>query len=96
MSEELAKDNFQDQAINFFKNNKKSLLLSFVAILILAISFLFYKNLQERKDIKTAEQYTQASIFLSQKKNNEAKIFLEDIINNNHEFYSPLSHFNKL
>tara|TARA_B100000945_G_C20375761_1_gene594475 strand:- start:628 stop:1200 length:573 start_codon:yes stop_codon:yes gene_type:complete len=91
MSEELAKDNFQDQAINFFKNNKKSLLLSFVAILILAISFLFYKNLQERKDIKTAEQYTQASIFLSQKKNNEAKIFLEDIINNNHEFYSPLA-----
>ncbi len=91
MSDQLTKDSLQDQAINFLKNNKKLLLLTFISILILAISFVFYKNFQEKKDTKIAEKYTQASIFLSQKKNNEAKIFLEDVIDNNHEFYSPLA-----
>ena len=46
MSDQLTKDRLQDQAINFLKNNKKLLLLTFISILILAISFVFYKNLQ--------------------------------------------------
>lgn len=91
MSEQIVKDNFQDQVINFLKSNKKLLFITFISILIIAISFLLYKNAQEKKDTKTAEQYTQASIFLTQKKNNEAKMFLEEIIEKNHNFYSPLA-----
>ena len=91
MSEQLVKDNFQERALNFLKNNKKSLISIFIVIFVFAGSYIFYSNFKEKQDIKLAEKYTQASIFLNQKKEKKAKIFLEDIIDKNHEFYSPLA-----
>ncbi len=91
MSEQLAKDSFQIQVINFFKKYKKTIFILVLLILILLISFIFYKNNQEKNNVNIAEKYTQASILLSQKKDIEAKIFLEDIIKSNHKFYSPLA-----
>ena len=47
--------------------------------------------MQIKKNIKIAQQYTQASILLNQKKITESELLLEAIIEKNHKFYSPLA-----
>ena len=60
-------------------------------ILVLLLSFFCYENLQEKNNIKIAEQYMQASILIKQKKLYESKLLLESIINKDHQFYSPMA-----
>ena len=91
MSNETLKKNFIDKAINFARQNLKLIIATLVSVLIFLFCFLFYKNLQERNNIKIAEQYTQASILVKQKKIQESKLLLESIVNKNHQFYSPMA-----
>jgi hypothetical protein len=91
MSNETLKKNFIDKATNLARQYSKLLIASLVSVLIFLFSFLFYKNLQEKNNIKIAEQYTQASILVKQKKIQESKLLLEYIINENHQFYSPMA-----
>ena len=67
MSNESIKKNFPDRAIFFLKKNVKVLIASSVIIFIFLLTFLFYNNLQEKKNIKLADQYTKASVLLKQK-----------------------------
>ena len=91
MSNETLNTNFQNKILNFVKQNFKNFIILFILIIIILFSFLFYKNLQEKNNIKLSEQYTQASILLKQKKLNESKLLLEGIIDKGHKFYSPLA-----
>ena len=91
MSNETLKKNFIDKAINFARQNLKLIIATLVSVLIFLFCFLFYKNLQERNNIKIAEQYTQASLLVKQKKIQESKLLLESIVNKNHQFYSPMA-----
>jgi predicted negative regulator of RcsB-dependent stress response len=91
MSNETIKKNFVDQAIFFLKKNIKVLITTSVVVFIFLLIFLFYNNLQEKKYIKLAEQYTKASILLKQKKLEESKFILENIISKDHQIYSPLA-----
>ena len=91
MSEEILNNNFQNKIVNFAKKNLKRLIvLSILSILIL-FSYLFYKDLKNKDEIKLSEQYTQASILFKEKKIDDAKQLLENIINKKHKFYSPLA-----
>ena len=91
MSNETLKKNFIDKAINFARQNLKLIIATLVSVLIFLFCFFFYKNLQERNNIKIAEQYTQASLLVKQKKIQESKLLLESIVNKNHQFYSPMA-----
>ena len=51
----------------------------------------FIKISKKKKEIELAEQYTLASIQFKEKKIDETKQMLENIINKNHKFYSPLA-----
>ena len=49
------------------------------------------KNLQKKSNIKIAQQYTQASILIDQKKLKESELLILGIIEKDHKFYSPLA-----
>ena len=91
MSEQIEKISFQVRIVNFLNNNKKLLLIIFTSFLIIISIALFYKNAQTKKDAKIAEQYIKAKNFVKSKNNNKAKEILENIINDNHKFYSALA-----
>ena len=91
MSSEKMRENFQIRVFNFLKKNKIFFITLLTATLIGIFAFLVYKNMQIKKNIKIAQQYTQASILLNQKKIKESELLLESIIEKNHKFYSPLA-----
>ena len=91
MSNETVKNNFFEQIKIFLKKNIKILIILIIVIFILLCSFLFYKNIQDKNNIKVAESFTQASILVKQKKIEESKLLLENIISQDHQFYSPLA-----
>jgi predicted negative regulator of RcsB-dependent stress response len=91
MSNEILKTSLQKNFSNFIKKNFKVILVFLAIIFILLFVFLFYKNIQEKNNIKIAEKYTQASLLIKQKKISQSKLLLEDIINKDHQFYSPLA-----
>tara|TARA_B110000305_G_C19412698_1_gene626317 strand:+ start:413 stop:994 length:582 start_codon:yes stop_codon:yes gene_type:complete len=91
MSNSTIKKNFTDRLSYFLKKKFKFIIISLIVIFIFLLSFIFYKNLQEKNDIKIAEQYSSASILLKQKKIKEGSFLLETIINKDHHFYSPLA-----
>ena len=83
--------NFQNKILIFFKKNLKTFIFLISIIFIILFSFLFYKNLQEKNNIKISEKYTQATILLKKKKIDKSRLLLESIINEKHKFYSPLA-----
>ena len=91
MSNEILKKNFLDNAVYFIKRNYKAVIILSVTMFIFFLVFLFYQNLNDKKNIKISEQYTQATIFIKQNNINESKILLEQIMNADHKFYSPLA-----
>jgi predicted negative regulator of RcsB-dependent stress response len=91
MSNEVLRENFREKISKIFKKNFKVFVVLLIAIFIFLFAFLFYKNLQEKNNIKVAEEFTEASILVKQEKIEESKLLLELIINKNHQFYSPLA-----
>ena len=77
--------------INFYNLNKvKIFILLFVILLILA-SFIFLNNQKQKKITLISEKYVEAGIYLSAKKNNEAKKLYEEIIIGNNTIYSIMA-----
>ena len=91
MSEEILNNNFQNKIVNFVKKNLKKLIVLSILLILILFSYLFYKDLKNKGEIKLSEQYTQASILFKEKKIEDAKQLLENIINKKHKFYSPLA-----
>jgi len=91
MSAEKINTSFQNKALIFFKKNTKLLISLSITLTFVFFSFIFYNSFQEKKDLKTSEEYSQASILLDNKKKVESKLLLESIINKNNKFYSPLA-----
>ena len=91
MSDETLNVNFKNKIFNFIKKNLKTFIILLILIITILFSFLFYKYLQEKNNIKLSEQYTEASILLKQKKIDESKLLLEGLIDKEHKFYSPLA-----
>lgn len=91
MTDKKLKSNFKDRTLSFVKKNLKTILILLISLVVFLLIFLFYKNLQEKNNIKIAEKYNYASILIIQKEKEEGKLLLESIINDNHNFYSPLA-----
>ena len=91
MTDKKLKSNLKDRTLSFVKKNLKTILIILISLVVFLLIFLFYKNLQEKNNIKIAEQYSQAALLVKQKKLFETKLLLENIINKSHQFYSPLA-----
>ena len=91
MSDETLNNSFQSKTINFIKKNSKNLIIFLIIFILLFFSLIFYKEIQKKNEIKTSAEYTQATIQFKEKKINDAKKLLENIIDKDHKFYSPLA-----
>ena len=91
MSNETIKINFLDKVSILVKKKIKTIIVLLIIIFVFVMAFIFYKHLEKTNNIKIADSYTQASILVKQKKINESKLLLENIINKNHQLYSPLA-----
>jgi predicted negative regulator of RcsB-dependent stress response len=91
MSNETIKINFLDKVSSLVKKKIKTIIVLLITIFVFVMAFIFYKHLEKNNNIKIADSYTQASILVKQKKINESKLLLENIISKNHQLYSPLA-----
>ena len=85
------KQELKSRLIHFFDKNKFKffILISLIVIIIFALS-LFQINVKKKNSL-IAEKYIQAGIFLANKKNADATIIFEEIIESKNKFYSILS-----
>ena len=91
MLEQTLKNNLQGKILNFVKKNLKKLITLSALLILFLFIYLFYVNLKNKNEIKISEQYTKATVYFKQKKINESKLLLENIISQDHQFYSPLA-----
>ena len=85
------KQELKSRLIHFFDKNKFKffILISLIVIGIFALS-LFQINVKKKNSL-IAEKYIQAGIYLANKKNADATIIFEEIIESKNKFYSILS-----
>ena len=85
------KQELKSRLIHFFDKNKFKffILISLVVIAVFALS-LFQINVKKKNSL-IAEKYIQAGIYLANKKNADAKLIFEEIIESKNKFYSILS-----
>ena len=91
MSNQILQENIQDRVSNFLKKNLKILFIILIITIIFLIIFGYYSHQKKQKDIVISDQFTYASILIKDKKINESKLLLENIIKKKHKFYSPLA-----
>jgi predicted negative regulator of RcsB-dependent stress response len=91
MPEETLNNNFQKKISNFIKSNLKNLIILFIFLILLLFGYFFYEDVKKRNGIKISESYTQATIKFKKNKVEESKEILENIINKDHRFYSPMA-----
>ncbi len=91
MSEAVPNISLLNKFINLIKKNYKKLIILFIFLILTLFSYFFYKDSQKKNNIKLSEQYILATIEFKQKKINESRQLLKNIINKNHKFYSPLA-----
>ena len=94
MSENLEnKTNISTKFIDKIKSYKK-IILSIIILLLIILSSLFYLNFKAEKNlILFSDKFNSAKILLREKKENEAKEILNNLINEKNSFYSPLALF---
>ena len=85
------KQELKSRLIHFFDKNKFRffILISLIVIIIFALS-LFQINVKKKNSL-IAEKYIQAGIYLANKKNADATLIFEEIIESKNKFYSILS-----
>ena len=85
------KQELKSRLLHFFDKNKFKffILISLIVVAIFAFS-LFQINVKKKNSL-IAEKYIQAGIFLANKKNADATIIFEEIIESKNKFYSILS-----
>ena len=91
MAEETLNNTFQNKFSNIMKKNLKIIIFFIIFFILILFSYFFYKDLQNKNEIKIYENFTKASVQLQENKKNEAKQLLENVINEDHRFYSPLA-----
>ena len=85
------KQELKSKLIHLFDKNKFRffILISLVVIAVFALS-LFQINVKKKNSL-IAEKYIQAGIYLANKKNADATLIFEEIIESKNKFYSILS-----
>ena len=76
---------------NFFINNKKKIIISISAFLIILISFFIYSSIKKKNKLALADKYNLVTSELTQINQLEIQDQLLDIINGEDETYSVLA-----
>ena len=76
---------------NFFINNKKSLLVVLIFLILFIFSYFAYDEIQERKFKNLAEKYNNIIVNFDESSKANFKNQLIDIINEKNSTYSPLA-----
>ena len=82
-----------EKIINFFINNKKSLIIGISIILLVIIGYLSMMEMKERSKIKLANQFNITTINLGTEDKQTTIDQLTNLINENDATYSPLALF---
>ena len=94
MDEEISvinKNTTNEKIKNFFINNKKSLIGSFIIIILLVFGYFGYQELKKNKKTALADKYNQIILNFDSKTDENTKKDLIDIIFKKDPTYSPLS-----
>jgi len=97
MNEKLFETNYdvtkKSKLMVFFQKYKIYIFFILFILIVSIISLTLYFELKDREKISLSENYIKAKILIENKKNDEAKKILKDIIATNDETYSTLSLF---
>ena len=92
MEENIEKQQeLKSRFINFFENNKSKFFILIALIIIAIFAFSLFQINAKKKNSLIAEKYIQAGIYLANKKNADATLIFEEIIESKNKFYSILS-----
>ncbi len=85
------KQELKSRFIHFFDTNKFKFFILVSLIVIAIFAFSFFQINVKKKNSLMAEKYIQAGIYLANKKNADATLIFEEIIESKNKFYSILS-----
>ena len=85
------KQELKSRFIHFFDKNKFKFFILTSLIVIAIFALLLFQINVKKKNSLIAEKYIQAGIFLANKKNADATLIFEEIIESKNKFYSILS-----
>ncbi len=86
-------DSPENNFLNFVRSNSKIFIYCLTIIFLILIVFFWYNNKQEHNKTIISDNYIKAQSFLKNKKNDEAKKILLNIIEKNDTPYSSLALF---
>ena len=76
---------------NFFVNNKKSLIITLTALILLILSYFIYKEINERNKIKLADKFNIVSLNFATGNKIDVESEMIKIIESKDKTYSPLA-----
>ena len=85
------KQELNNRLTNFYNQNKIKIYILVIILISIPILFSIIGIKNEKKNNLIAEQYVQATLNLSTKNNDKARLILEQIILSENEFYSTLA-----
>ena len=94
MEEDIAiidKNTRNEKIRNFFINNKKQIIISISAIILIIFGYFAYEDFKNKKRIKIAERYNSVTINFISGKKTSVKSELIEIIEEKDTTYSPLA-----
>ena len=81
----------KSSSTKLFNQNKYKIFALIIVLVLIAISLIFLKNHNDKKNVLIAEKYVQAGVYLEMGNKNQAKNIYEEIIIEKNNFYSLLS-----
>ena len=81
----------KSSSTKLFNQNKYKIFALIIVLVLIAISLIFLKNHNDKKNVLIAEKYVQAGVYLEMGNKNQAKNIYEEIIMEKNNFYSLLS-----
>ena len=94
MDEDLAiiNSNTRNEKIkNFFLNNKKKFIISFLVIVVLILSFYIFQIYKDKNRIQISDKYNSAIIEFNNANKQETILSMKQIIEDKDSTYSPLA-----
>jgi len=76
---------------NFFVNNKKNLIITLTALILLILSYFIYKEINERNKIKLADKFNIVSLNFATGNKSNVESEMIKIIESKDKTYSPLA-----
>jgi len=88
---EQNKTSITERAIAVIKKKIKAIIIFFTILLFSFFAYLYFKELDKKRNIKISNDFNYARILSQKGNNNDSKNLFYKIIDQKNDFYSPLS-----